>query len=314
MNNMATDNAAYAAMPGNAPPTSLRTRPDNLATMLFVAALFHGVLILGVSFTAGNPASSSADADTASMEVVLLRREYEKRPDSDEAEYLAQQNLTGSGNTEEDAALRIAYGRDANPAMPGPERDGADESPQQVTEQSNAQQLLYARTPNSSVMTEKQRRDEVTNAAALRTGMPGTANSVEILATPDTETVLKGALPRQMIISANTRESRIAAYLDGWKRRVERVGTINFPFSALNEPGIRNPVLEVSIAANGKLTEVIILTGSGNRELDMAAVNILRMAAPFDQFPEYLRNDYDALKFSYEWQFTGNNVGRMTVP
>ena len=92
------------------------------------------------------------------------------------------------------------------------------------------------------------------------------------------------------------------------------MGTINFPFSALEQPGIRNPVLEVSIAANGKLTDVIILTGSGSRELDMAAVDILRMAAPFEQFPEYLRNDYDALKFSYEWQFTGNSVGRMTVP
>lgn len=312
MNSIDAENAAYVAMPGNAPPTSLQNRPDNLATMLFVAALFHGVLILGVSFTAGKPSGASPDA--ASMEVVLLKREYEKRPDSDDAEYLAQQNLSGSGNTQEDAALRIAYGRDSNPAMPGPEQDGLDKSPQQVSEQSDAQQLLYARMPDSGIITEKQRLEKAAEAAPLHTGMPGTANSVEILATPDTETVLKGAQPRQLIISANTRESRIAAYLDGWKRRVERVGTINFPYTALDQAGIRNPVLEVSIAANGQLTEVIILTGSGNRELDMAAVKILRLAAPFDQFPEYLRNDYDALKFSYEWQFTGNNVGRITVP
>jgi len=312
MNRVDTSNAAYAAMPGNSPPTSLQTRPDYFATMLFVAALFHGVLILGVSFTAGKPASSSAD--TASMEVVLLQREYEKRPDSEDAEYLAQQSLAGSGNTQEDAALRIAYGRDSNPAMPGPEQEGVEKSLQQVSEQSEAQQLLYARTPGSGVIAEKQRSEKVADAAPLRTGMPGTANSIEILATPDTETLLKGAQPRQMIISANTRESRIAAYLDGWKRRVERVGTINFPFAELQKPGVSNPVLEVSIAANGNLTEVIILTGSGSRELDMAAVKILRLAAPFDPFPEYLRNDYDALKFSYEWQFTGNSVGRMTVP
>jgi protein TonB len=312
MSRLDIDNAVYAAMPGNAPPTALSNRPDNLATMLFIAALFHGVMILGISFTAGP--SSSASADAASMEVVLLRREYEKRPDSDDAEYLAQQNLIGSGNTDEDAALRIAYGRDSNPVMPGPEQEGVDESQQQLTERSDAQQLLYARTLDSGVMPEQQRNEEIDDAAPLRTGMPGTANNIEILATPDTETVLKGAQPRQMIISANTRESRIAAYLDGWKRRVERVGTINFPYSALDQPGVHNPVLEVSIAANGKLTEVIILTGSGNRELDMATVNILRMAAPFDPFPEYLRNDYDALKFSYEWQFTGNSVGRMTVP
>jgi len=144
--------------------------------------------------------------------------------------------------------------------------------------------------------------------------MPGTENSVEILATPDTESVLKGAKPRHLVISANTRESRIAAYLDSWKRRVERVGTINFPFELLDQPNMRNPVLAVSIAASGQLEEVVILTSSNSAELDMATVNILKIAAPFDPFPEYLRTDYDVLRFSYEWQFTGNRVGRMTVP
>lgn len=144
--------------------------------------------------------------------------------------------------------------------------------------------------------------------------MPGTSNSIEILAAPDTETLLKDAQPRQLVISASTRESRIAAYLDSWKRRVERVGTMNFPRNAMGQPGTRNPVVEVRIGADGSLQEVIILAGSGNRELDMAAANILKMAAPFEPFPEYLRNDYDVLRFSYEWQFTQRRVGGVRVP
>jgi protein TonB len=183
----------------------------------------------------------------------------------------------------------------------------------QTSMQSAAQELMYARTADAGVLANRSGRESA-ESLPMKTGMPGNANSVEVVATPDAETVLKGVQPRQLLISANTRESRIAAYLDSWKRRVERVGTINFPFSALDQPGIRNPVLEVSIAANGKLTEVIIVTGSGSQELDMATVNILKMAAPFDPFPEYLRNDYDELRFSYEWQFTGSSVGRITVP
>ena len=35
--------------------------------------------------------------------------------------------------------------------------------------------------------------------------------------------------PRQLIISADTRESTIAAYLDNWKRRIEAVGDEYFP-------------------------------------------------------------------------------------
>jgi protein TonB len=311
MNGADMHGKTFIGIPGNAPPTSLEARPDNLATMLFIAALIHGVLILGISFSGGDFSSSSLD--TASMEVVILNRDYEDRPDSTDAAYLAQQSLSGSGTTEEDAALRVAYGRDSDPVMPGPEQDGINDRPQQLARESSAQQMLYARTPDSGTIAEQSRQQAV-DQAPMRTGMPGTANSVEILATPDSETVMKGAQPRQLLISANTRESRIAAYLDGWKRRVERVGTINFPRSALAIPGTSNPVLEVSIAANGDLTEVIILKGSGSRELDMAAVDILRMASPFDRFPEYLRNDYDELKFSYEWQFTANSVGRMTVP
>jgi protein TonB len=112
-------------------------------------------------------------------------------------------------------------------------------------------------------------------------------------------------------VSANTRESRIATYLDGWKRRVERVGTMNFP--ALDKLQ-RNPILSVSISASGELEEVIIVTSSGSSELDMAAVNILRMAAPFEAFPDFMGSDYDSLKFSYEWRFSGGSVGKMRVP
>ncbi len=247
------------------------------------------------------------------MEVVLLTRDYEKRPDSDEAAYLAQQNLVGSGTTMDDAALRVSYGRDSNPVMPGPEQDGVTESDNSAARSDASNRILYAQTPTGGTLPEN-RAEQSETSAPMRTGMPGTANSIEILATPDMESVLKGLKPRELLISANTRESRIASYLDGWKRRVERVGTINFPFELLDRPGTMNPVLAVSIAANGELEEVVVLRSSNNADLDRAAVNILTLASPFDPFPEFLRSDYDALKFSYEWQFTGNRVGKMSVP
>jgi len=284
-------------------------RNDQLNTMLFVAALFHGVLILGVSFTDGAPFSSAEPA--ASMEVVLLAREFEASPDNPDAEYLAQQNLAGSGNTEDDRGLRVAYGNDAAPVAPGPEQEGRERT-QQRSDDSSSAQLLYARSASAAAIADEGR--QANDDSRQRTGMAGESNSVEILATPDSQTIMQGAQPRQLIVSANTRESRIATYLDSWKRRIERVGTMNFPRSALVNESPRNPVLEVSILADGRLEDAVILSSSGNRELDMATVEILRLASPFDPFPEYLQNDYDALKFSYEWQFKAGTVGRVTVP
>jgi protein TonB len=286
---------------------SARNDNERFVTMLFVAAMFHGVLILGVSFSDINT-SSETNAIT-SMDVVLLAREYEKNPESSDAVYLAQQNLAGAGNTLEDTGIRVAYGQDEQPVTPGPENDGTTETEQQAALDAPAGQMLYARAATG--VTGYEQRERAIETLQARTGFSGTANSVDILAMPDVYTALKSAKPRELIVSASTRESRIAAYLDNWKRRVERVGTMNFPRAALNIPSTRNPVLEVNIRSDGKLQEAIILQSSGSRELDMAAVEILRLASPFDPFPDYLRNDYDVLKFSYEWQFSGNRVGRM---
>lgn len=288
-------------------PDDPAQRSDSLATMLFVAALFHGILILGITFSADPLPLKNRKAN--SLEVVLLNRAYEKRPLTPDARYLAQQNLTGSGNTENDEGVRVAYGRSATDALPGPEQDGALSSAEEPQREMH-QQAVYADRSDAATLQVNTPADVL----SVSTGLPGQDNTIEIVATPDTETRLSGAESRQLLISANTRESRIAAYLDSWKRRVEQVGTVNFPRSALATGGQRNPVLEVSIAADGQLQEVIILKSSGNRELDMSAVSILRMAAPFDPFPDYLRTDYDGLTFSYEWQFSAGNVGRVRAP
>ena len=47
---------------------------------------------------------------------------------------------------------------------------------------------------------------------------------------------------------------------------------------------------------------------SGHRRLDQAALEILRLAAPFDPFPDRFKANYDVLRFAYEWQFIGGQI------
>ncbi len=109
--------------------------------------------------------------------------------------------------------------------------------------------------------------------------------------------------PRQLIISADTREARIATYLDNWKRRIESVGDDYFPELGGLDGLSGSPTLEVSIAASGELADVIIRKSSGSRVLDQAALDILRRASPFDPFPAEIRAEYDSLRFAYKWLF-----------
>ena len=39
-------------------------------------------------------------------------------------------------------------------------------------------------------------------------------------------------------------------------------------------------------------------------------MNIVTMSAPFDPFPEFLRQEYDILRFAYEWRFSEGYASR----
>jgi protein TonB len=115
---------------------------------------------------------------------------------------------------------------------------------------------------------------------------------------------------RTLIATPSTRQSGLAEYLDSWRRRVERIGTANYPTELLGDDTGR-PTLEVVIAADGQLNDIVVRRSSGDTALDQAALKILRLAAPFPPLPQSIREDYDVLRFAYEWDFAaGANDGR----
>jgi protein TonB len=116
---------------------------------------------------------------------------------------------------------------------------------------------------------------------------------------------LRGEPSHQLWIAADTRESDVAVYLDSWRRKIERVGTMNFPDAARRQKLSGTPVIEVTIGADGKLLQTLVRRSSGHAEIDEAAMRILKLAAPFDPFPGDLVAKHDEIRIAYEWQFLG---------
>lgn len=273
---------------------------DRLSSTVFLAALFHGILILGITFSA---VTTAPDKLTSSMEVVLVTSDYEDREPSESAVLLAQRNLAGVGNAAPDATVRTAPGLTLPADVLGPAQDGSDRParPGDPAHDRTAQPVLLARD-SASVAPDEGQPDRASEVQ--KSMLPSTSNAIEILGRFDATTAIPDARPRELLISANTRESRIATYLSTWKSKVEQVGTLNFPDAASHSATTKYPVLEVAINADGRLKEVIVRSSSGQRDLDRAAMEILRLAAPFEPFPEGLRADYDVLRFAYEWRFS----------
>ena len=59
----------------------------------------------------------------------------------------------------------------------------------------------------------------------------------------------------------------------------------------------------VAIDMSGDLTEVVIRKSSGSTVLDLAALDILNRASPFDPFPAEVSAEYDVVRFEYKWLF-----------
>ncbi|MCC5793981.1 MAG: TonB family protein [Chromatiales bacterium] len=277
-----------------APPTwSPGAARDRLSSTLFVAALLHGVVILGITFSAG-PERGQAPL---SLDVVLVTGEPREAPDPDAA-LLAQQSTSGTETVEHDRGRMPAWaGQDGPVGLPTDgmnpgERAGSDvETPSNPMVSTTDSSLRIAAAAEAG-----DNRDIARNLPGESSMLAGDINDAQQLF----ETEL-----REIEVSANTRESRIAPYLAGWKRRVEQFGTLNYPNLGHSGQAQANPVLEVAISASGELREVRLRRSSGRPELDQAAIGILRAAAPFPPFPEELRSEYDVLRFAYEWRFTG---------
>jgi len=280
---------------------------DRLLMTLFIAALIHGMVILGLTFSG----SVRHDSAARGIDVLLVSDELPTAAHNDAAAYLAQRTQLGSGNTQ---TAGIAHNEASAAAPPQHTADA-----QGTSLSSSAPAAASADDP---VLTTTAARTDSRHVTAT-TGPSGTPQEQPLAAdaTPaprpaatDTGAVqLRGTKRDELWITPDTRESLVAPYLDNWRQRVERIGTLNYPTAAQHAGVQASPVLEVAIDADGKLATAAILTSSGYPDLDAAALAILKLASPFDPFPPDLAARYHTLRFAYEWQFSGGRVAQGAV-
>ncbi len=277
--------------------------PDRLPAMLFLAALFHGILIIGVTF---NPELANQFASVISLEVTIVADADQQIDRPDEAAYLAQASQEGGGNTTEQVRPAAPL-QSAMPVDNEGQDDGSSLLDAQAHEQS-ADELLATQDANDRQIKIDPRSDpqpETSTAIAMEAGSEVTLP----LPQDDQATMLiRDDEPRQLIISADTRESVIAAYLDNWKRRIEAVGDSYLPQLGKLDDISGSPTLMVAIDMSGNLTEAIIRKSSGSTVLDLAALDILHRASPFDPFPPEVAAEYDIVRFEYKWLFADQLV------
>jgi protein TonB len=221
------------------------------------------------------------------------------------ADVLAQHNLDGGGNTDlvRRAKSPLPVTHDDRPTS---ELTMKSQRVQQVEKEANelmtqVKSLAKAETASTTQPQPQPAQTEVAPNAAdiLSKGLQIARLEAQI--SKDWDAYQQR--PRRRFIGARTQEFRFARYVEDWRLKVERVGTLNYPQAARDQKIYGSLLLTVSIKADGEVEKIEINRSSGQKVLDEAALRIVRLAAPYAAFPVEITKDTDILSITRTWTF-----------
>ena len=264
---------------------------------LGISLLVHaGLLALHFEF----PDASKAFREKA-MDIILVNAKSARKPS--DAQALAQANLDGGGNTKENRRAKTPL----PPTHHQTEGDAVQQMQRRVQELESAQQRLLTQAKSlrnvSAAKTASEQPSPVPSVSGL-----DLAESARAMARLEGE-ISKSAdeyskRPRKKFVGARTEEYGLAAYLDGWKQKIERIGTLNYPPEARGKLYGAVVIFVELRAEDGSLFNAEISRSSGHKVLDQAALRILRMSAPFGAIPQQALGGATVLSFARTWYFT----------
>ncbi len=321
-----------------------RVESDPIAYTLLLAATLHIALILGIGFIPED--KEPVDKRRQSLNIVLVNPREPERPKPEEQDLLAQTSNQGSGETDmtapadrpidkataqkESAPATVETMALPLPALPETRQEPVL-TPKPVTPTSPPPiPPTVLATPTSTSPhdirphpTVKPKPKPVTKPKP-KPSPPAAEppkrriSAAQLLASRSDEIArLTSELERKSAayakrtkrkaISASTTEYKYATYMEAWRRKVERIGNLNYPDEAQRKKLYGNLLLHVAIRADGSVERVRILKSSGHKLLDDAAARIVRMAAPYSPFPPDIHRHVDVLDITRTWRFLNSN-------
>ena len=272
------------------------TDNDRFGLTFLLAAIFHGIVILGITFTFSSP----ADSDTSpAMDIILLQSQSPS--EVEKADYLAQISQQGGGNTEESLRRRDLFSAPTLAQAPGL---AMQNRPQQQFQQKQNEQLALLHQQDAAYRIQQPDENrEQTQEVQVSTAMQAARLAEEI-----SNEIEENSKNNQVkFLNSSTREFAPAKYMRDWIDRVERVGNLNYPDQARRQKLNGTLILDVVINSDGELIKTDLRHSSGHQILDDAARRIVKLAAPFAAFPEKLKQQANVIHITRSWEFLNSS-------
>lgn len=281
-----------------------RNHNSALSTMLVVATIAHLFIIMGVGFDLPR---SSPPASQRSLDVILIPPRN-KTEEPKQADFLAPKSQEGG-------TKKLGHARPkavpTQPALKKSRKASAERirSGVPAPDKRHRQKVITSkRNPEHKAVIEEKPPIEAPSKPSITELLSSTREEIaRLTAELDRNSEYASRRVRRKVINASTQEYKYAAYLESWRRKIERVGNLNYPDEAKRKKLYGDLLLHVAVRADGSVKEIRVLRSSGHKILDDAAVRIVRLAAPFSPFPEEIRKEVDLLDITRTWQFLSSN-------
>ena len=263
------------------------------------ASLGLHVIVLSIHFEL--PRLFKQSMASPPLEVSLVNAKTATKPS--QADFLAQANLDGGGNTDAKRRLSSPLPRAAIDAQ-NTQLSAAREQVENLERQTR--ELLQQLNARNKIPTDRDAKESprADSANAFREMSAKALELQRLEAQIAREFDSYQQRPKKKHIGARAMEYRFARYVEDWRQKVERVGNANYPEVARTQKLYGSLVLTVAIKADGRIETVEIDRGSGKKILDAAAIKIVELAGPYSPFPPDIRNDTDILYITRTWSFT----------
>jgi protein TonB len=285
----------------SAPPLNLAApskQGTRMALALLASAAVHG-MVLSTQFVQVNP--RLFEDPNLPMEVVLVNAKTKQSPLNPDA--LAQVNLAGGGNTDEDRRLKSPLPA-SRKSQAGSEEAALQARVAQLEQQAKA--LLAQLKPDGQIVEQPQAAPPAPEQPVIDTTQLNqqAREMAQLQARISQQWDEYQKRPKRAFVGANVREYAFARYVEDWVTKVERIGNVNYPEAARRQGIYGSLKLTVSIYADGRIENIEVDRSSGSKILDTAAVKIVELAAPYAAFPDDMRKKADILSITRTWTFT----------
>ncbi|MGB7392568.1 MAG: energy transducer TonB [Marinomonas sp.] len=277
---------------------------DRFTFALFIAISAHVLMAIFVGFDFSLPSPRPK-----TLEITLVQHSS-KAPK--EADFIAQANQQASGTelrkhkltTTETARFLSDNIQDITPPVQPQIASSEPENDQPLLATSHSEAVFKVRkVPDQQQKTLEERFKGETQ---IPDHLSVDISTLEALLDRQRQAYAKRPRIRRLT-SVSAKAAVDAKYLDDWRRRIERIGNIHYPAEAKRNHLYGQLRLAVMLLPNGHVENIDVLHSSGIRVLDDAAMRIVRLAAPFEVFPEALKKEVDQLEIIRTWQFLPGN-------